>query len=119
MARLRKEKGVSSRPATAKDSARNSAPDLVAKKGKAGKKSDAVLREQVLALGGNQDDYDLVKGIDDNLTSGPSNEDVSFYAWEIHWESQSTPAARSINRCLQIPDTTQHYGGTTGRGEGN
>jgi hypothetical protein len=67
MARLRKEKGSAS--------ASNSA---VSKKSGKPKTIDTVLHQQVFALGGTQDDIDLIKNADDNAIAGPSKHDVSL-----------------------------------------
>jgi len=78
MARLGKEKGGLSLI---------SAPKILGKateKRHSSKKSgrdseDAVLKKQVLDLGGDQNDYDLVKNVDDASESGPYNHDVSCH----------------------------------------
>ncbi|KAF8063503.1 CBF/Mak21 family-domain-containing protein [Lyophyllum atratum] len=71
MARLRKEKGSSSQ------SASTSKPKPTSKKSN-GMASDAVLREQVLALGGTQEDIDLVKGASLNAANGRANDDPAL-----------------------------------------
>lgn len=68
MARLRKEKGGSSNPSSTSKAKTNPKKSI--------KGGDAILREQVLALGGTQDDLDLLKGVDDNTTGGSSAQDV-------------------------------------------
>lgn len=69
MARLRKEKGGPSH------SVSNSKSKSKSKK--LGKEdSNAVLREQVLALGGTQDDIELLKNVDENTAAGSSTQDV-------------------------------------------
>lgn len=70
MARLRKEKGSASQAST------TSKTKTISKKSAKG--GDAVLREQVLALGGTQDDLDLLKGVSDNTRGGGSTEDVCY-----------------------------------------
>lgn len=70
MARLRNEKGGPSKaPSTSKTKSTSK---------KSAKGGDAVLREQVLALGGTQDDLDLLKGVSDNTKGGGSTEDVCY-----------------------------------------
>jgi hypothetical protein len=69
MARLTKEKGGSLRSAPA------SKPSKKASKPKA---IDTVLRKQFFALGGTQDDIDLIKNADDNAIAGSSKHDVSL-----------------------------------------
>jgi hypothetical protein len=77
MARLRTEKGASSRSASA------SKPAFSKKSSKA-KSADTVLHKQVLALGGTQDDIDLLKNVNDNALAGPSKHDVCFQLDLLH-----------------------------------
>lgn len=70
MARLRKEKGGSSHA--------SSTPKTKPIFKIPAKRGDAALREQVSALGGTQDDLDLLKGASDNAKGGGSTEDVCY-----------------------------------------
>jgi ribosome biogenesis protein MAK21 len=74
MVRLRKEKGGSSRSAPA-------SKPVLSKNLRNTKPADTVLREQVLALGGTQDDIDLLKNVDENTTGSPSKHDVCASAF--------------------------------------
>ncbi|RDB21715.1 Ribosome biogenesis protein NOC1 [Hypsizygus marmoreus] len=65
MARIRKEKGASARKTPASHQ-------------KSSSTSDAVLREQVLALGGTQDDIDLVKSAGKDSNGTTANEDPAL-----------------------------------------
>lgn len=70
MARVRKEKGGSSQS--------TSSAKLALSKSSKKKTTDALLHEQVLALGGTQDDIDLMKDVDKTAVAGPSKHDVCF-----------------------------------------
>ena len=72
MARFRKEKGGPSRLAGAPKSA-------LLKKLSTVKSTNAILHEQVLALGGTQEDIDLLKNVDDNAIASPSTHDVRLH----------------------------------------
>jgi len=81
MARLGKEKGGSSLISAPKILGKATEKRHSSKKSGRGKRDseDAVLKKQVLALGGDQNDYDLVKNVDDASESGPYNHDVSCH----------------------------------------
>ena len=71
MARLHKEKGQSSaHPKVRKDN------QTITNKPKRGKKSSS--NPHILALGGNKDDIELLKNVDDGALSGTANTDVSI-----------------------------------------
>jgi hypothetical protein len=67
MARLRRESASTSKPAFFKKSSKT-------------KPTDVVLHKHVFALGGTQDDIDLLKNVDENATGGPSKLDVCVTA---------------------------------------
>lgn len=73
MARLRKDKGEKARTAE-KSTGKNDQPKSSGKKKSKGKES---LKEQVLALGGDDQDYDLVKDVQDVDGEGDTEHDVS------------------------------------------
>jgi hypothetical protein len=70
MVRVRNEKDAASAPAPAKSSGN-------AKSSKKSRSGDAVLEEQVLALGGTKADYDLVKNSKESTAVGSLTSDVS------------------------------------------
>ncbi|KAJ6606393.1 CBF/Mak21 family-domain-containing protein [Mycena vulgaris] len=69
MVRVRKEKGAAPGP---------SASSTKVKSSKKTRSGDAVLQEQVLALGGTKADYDLVKNTKEPSSAGPSNSDPAL-----------------------------------------
>lgn len=91
MARLRKEKGGASkgpsRPPIIKDNQVKPSSGSTKQSSKGTKKTsgDAVLKDQVLALGGDQEDYDLLKGVGDMPAAGSSNHDVGYMATSLWW----------------------------------
>jgi hypothetical protein len=82
MARLRKEKGQSSaHPKIRKGD------DTIANKPKSGKKSSST--PHILTLGGNKDDIELLKNVDDGALSGTANTDVNIPAYSVIFVSNS------------------------------
>jgi len=76
MARLRKEKGRSSaHPKVRKGN------ETIANKPKGGKKSSS--NPHISTLGGNKDDIELLKNVDDGALSGTANTDVNIPVYSI------------------------------------
>ncbi|KDR71796.1 hypothetical protein GALMADRAFT_281643 [Galerina marginata CBS 339.88] len=73
MGRLRKEKGKSS--SLAKQSA---VPKPSHKTNTKNGKKSSISRDQVLAMGGNEEDMDLLKDVDENTVSGSPNKDPAL-----------------------------------------
>jgi hypothetical protein len=71
MARLRKEKGQSSAHPKVR-----MANETVANKPKGGKKSSS--NQNILTLGGNKSDLELLKNVGDGVLSGTANTDVNI-----------------------------------------
>lgn len=60
-----------------KDKSRKAAPVASGSK-KSKKSSSAVLKEQIAAFGGNAEDYELVKDVDETIASGSADVDVGI-----------------------------------------
>lgn len=82
MARLRKEKGQSSAYPKARKG-----NETIANKPKGGKKSSS--NQNILTLGGNKSDIELLKNVDDDALSGTANTDVNAPVYSIIFISNS------------------------------
>jgi len=82
IARLRKENGQSlAHPKMRKGS------ETIVNKPKSGKKSSS--NPHILTLGGNKDDIELLKNVDDGALSGTANTDVSILVYSVIFVSNS------------------------------
>ncbi|KAK7027338.1 RNA-binding ribosome biosynthesis protein mak21 [Paramarasmius palmivorus] len=90
MARLRKEKGGKSQ----------SGPKTVSGKSKHSKKDDTVLKDQIARLGGTDADFDLLKDVDENVSSGVSAvdpklaQDVSKFLKDLNFDTPASEAPK-------------------------
>ena len=82
MARLRKEKGQSlTQPKGRKGN------ETIANRPKGGKKSSST--QHILTLGGNKDDIELLRNVDDGVILGTANTDVNTPVYPVIFFSNS------------------------------
>lgn len=97
MVRVRKGKGASTAPAPTKSSGK-------AKSAQKSRSGDAVLQEQVLALGGTKADLDLVKNVKQTTTDGSLESDVWHLMNSVVPDLPTIFPAHTLKRCVAIPE---------------
>lgn len=115
MVRLRKEKG--------QPTLKNPAPNKETKsKAKSGNKAgDTISKEQVLALGGNEEDMELLKGVDeDEVISGLQNSDVimALFASLFHAELRLFQPSLQKDLSKFLKDLNLHQETPKAKGKG-